>query len=87
MASIPTNTPTLHSIPACLSRGKRLSRDLVGIRRSLGVCFQQNTLFDQLTVLQHLELFSVVKGVRAKDIKDEAARMVRGACLPRAFCS
>lgn len=57
-------------------RGRRLTRDLVGIRRSLGVCFQQNTLFEQLTVTQHLELFAVVKGVRSKDVKDEAARMV-----------
>lgn len=57
-------------------RGRQLSRDLVGIRKSLGVCFQQNTLFDQLTVFQHLQLFAVVKGVEAKDVDDEAARMV-----------
>ena len=57
-------------------RGRTLSSDLVGVRRSLGVCFQQNTLFEQLTVLQHLKLFAVVKGVRAKDVNDEAARMV-----------
>ncbi|CAM9094590.1 unnamed protein product, partial [Laminaria digitata] len=61
---------------AFLIRGKRLSSDLVGVRRSLGVCFQQNTLFDQLTVFQHLQLLAVVKGVRAKDVDDEAARMV-----------
>ncbi|CAN0579737.1 unnamed protein product, partial [Ectocarpus sp. 12 AP-2014] len=35
-----------------------------------------NTLFDQLTVFQHLQLFAVVKGVRARDVDDEAARMV-----------
>lgn len=57
-------------------RGRKLSSDLTGVRRSLGVCFQQNTLFDRLTVLQHLKLFAVVKGVRAKDVDDEAARMV-----------
>ncbi|CAN0295273.1 unnamed protein product, partial [Ectocarpus sp. 13 AM-2016] len=57
-------------------RGRKLTSDLVGIRRSLGVCFQQNTLFDQLTVFQHLQLFAVVKGVRARDVDDEAARMV-----------
>lgn len=57
-------------------RGRKLTSDLVGIRRSLGVCFQQNTLFDQLTVLQHLRLFAVVKGVRPRDVDDEAARMV-----------
>lgn len=57
-------------------RGRKLSSDLAGVRRSLGVCFQQNTLFDQLTVLQHLKLFAVVKGVRAKDVDDETARMV-----------
>ncbi|CAN0398362.1 unnamed protein product, partial [Ectocarpus sp. 13 AM-2016] len=42
-------------------RGRKLTSDLAGIRRSLGVCFQQNTLFDQLTVFQHLQLFAVVK--------------------------
>lgn len=57
-------------------RGRKLSSDLAGVRRSLGVCFQQNTLFGQLTVFQHLRLFAVVKGVRAKDVDDEAARMV-----------
>lgn len=57
-------------------RGRKLSNDLAGVRRSLGVCFQQNTLFAQLTVFQHLRLFAVVKGVRAKDVDDEAARMV-----------
>lgn len=57
-------------------RGRKLSSDLTGVRRSLGVCFQQNTLFAQLTVLQHLQLFAVVKGLRAKDVDDEAARMM-----------
>lgn len=57
-------------------RGRKLSSDLTGVRRSLGVCFQQNTLFAQLTVFQHLQLFAVVKGVRAKHVDDEAARMV-----------
>ena len=42
----------VHTITCCPSRGKKLSTDLAGVRRSLGVCFQQNTLFDQLTVLQ-----------------------------------
>ncbi|CAN0410529.1 unnamed protein product, partial [Hapterophycus canaliculatus] len=57
-------------------RGRKLSSDLVGVRKSLGVCFQQNTLFEQLTVFQHLRLFAVVKGVKAKEVDEEAARMV-----------
>jgi ATP-binding cassette subfamily A (ABC1) protein 3 len=33
------------------------------IRKNLGICPQNNCLFDQLTVLEHLRFFAKVKGV------------------------
>ncbi|CAN0468974.1 unnamed protein product [Discosporangium mesarthrocarpum] len=70
---MPSLIPTLLFFP----RGRRLTRDLRRVRQSLGVCPQQNTLFDSLTVMQHLEVFAVVKGVDARDVQSEADRMVR----------
>uniref|UniRef100_A0A452QTV9 ABC transporter domain-containing protein n=1 Tax=Ursus americanus TaxID=9643 RepID=A0A452QTV9_URSAM len=41
--------------------GKNLQTDLSSIRRELGVCPQQDVLFDNLTVREHLLLFASVK--------------------------
>ena len=41
--------------------GKNLQTDLSSIRRELGVCLQQDVLFDNLTVREHLLLFASVK--------------------------
>ncbi|XP_058390822.1 ATP-binding cassette sub-family A member 13 [Diceros bicornis minor] len=41
--------------------GKNLQTDLSTVRRELGVCPQQNVLFDNLTVLEHLLLFASIK--------------------------
>lgn len=41
--------------------GKNLQTDLATVRRELGVCPQQDVLFDDLTVREHLLLFASVK--------------------------
>ena len=41
--------------------GRNLQTDLSAIRRELGVCLQQDVLFDNLTVLEHLVLFAAIK--------------------------
>ena len=43
--------------------GNDIGRQMDDIRRSLGICPQQNVLFMQLTVLEHLRFFGVVKPV------------------------
>lgn len=49
---------------------------LVGTIFSLVVFFRVGCHRIVLYRLQHLQLLAVVKGVRAKDVDDEAARMV-----------
>ncbi|XP_037693121.1 ATP-binding cassette sub-family A member 13 [Choloepus didactylus] len=44
--------------------GKNLQTDMASIRRELGVCPQQDVLFDNLTVLEHLLLFASIKEPR-----------------------
>lgn len=41
--------------------GKNLQTDLAAVRRELGVCPQQDVLFDTLTVREHLLLFASIK--------------------------
>ncbi|XP_001496596.3 ATP-binding cassette sub-family A member 13 [Equus caballus] len=41
--------------------GKNLQTDLSTVRKELGVCPQQDVLFDNLTVLEHLLLFASIK--------------------------
>uniref|UniRef100_F6YMW2 ABC transporter domain-containing protein n=1 Tax=Ornithorhynchus anatinus TaxID=9258 RepID=F6YMW2_ORNAN len=41
--------------------GKNMQTDLAAIRREMGVCLQQDVLFDNLTVREHLVLFASLK--------------------------
>lgn len=55
---------------------KDISTELDQIRQSLGVCPQHDVLFDNLTVQEHLELYTVFKGVKPKDCEDEINQML-----------
>lgn len=41
------------------------------------MCPQHDILFPELTVLQHLEMFAIFKGVPSKEAKDAAMKMIR----------
>ena len=41
--------------------GHSVKRDINAIRRSLGVCTQQDLLFPKLTVQEHIEFYSQLK--------------------------
>ncbi|XP_072934146.1 cholesterol transporter ABCA5-like [Epargyreus clarus] len=45
--------------------------DMQEIRQMIGVCPQQDVLFDMLSVREHLEFFAAVKGIPGKRIPDE----------------
>ena len=47
----------------CIVMGHSLVRDLASIRRTLGVCPQNNVVFASLTVAEHLDFFAKVKGI------------------------
>ncbi|VCX39993.1 unnamed protein product, partial [Gulo gulo] len=46
--------------------GYDISQQMVQIRKSLGLCPQQNLLFNYLTVSEHLYFYCVVKGIPRK---------------------
>ena len=52
--------------------GKDIRTDLQAIRQDIGICLQHDCLFPDLTVRQHLEFFSRLKGLFRTMSKDEA---------------
>ena len=47
------------------------------IRHSLGICPQYNTLFDWLTVEEHLKFCGLVRGVPQKDLQQSIDDLLR----------
>ena len=45
----------------CLMYGLSICEDVHHIRKSMGVCSQQDVLFDRLTVREHLNLYANLK--------------------------
>nr|KAF6439597.1 ATP binding cassette subfamily A member 3 [Rousettus aegyptiacus] len=56
--------------------GYDISRQMVQIRKSLGLCPQQDLLFNYLTVSEHLYFYGVVKGIPRKMCFLEIDRML-----------
>ena len=56
--------------------GKSILTDMDAIRDSFGICPQHNVLFDRLTVKEHLEFFSALKGVSKEDGEEEIAQLI-----------
>lgn len=48
--------------------GLSIKQDLSNVRKTLGVCPQHDVLWDQLTVMEHLQLFAALKGVPSEMI-------------------
>ena len=48
-----------------------VSENIEKIRKMLGVCPQYNIIYPELTVYEHLYIYSVFKGVKGQDIEDE----------------
>ena len=44
----------------------------------MGICPQQNVLFDNLTVLEHLRFFESIKGVSSSNVEDRAREVGLG---------
>ncbi|XP_071807326.1 uncharacterized protein [Asterias amurensis] len=52
--------------------GKDVMKRLRKIRKDLGVCPQHNALYDQLTVMEHLEMYGRLKGMSLKEIFNQS---------------
>ena len=46
-------------------------------RKILGICPQHDTLFEDLNIREHLEMFSIFKGVRRREVKNEVNKILR----------
>ena len=53
------------------------SNNMGKFRTVLGICPQHDTLFEDLTVREHLEMFSIFKGVEEKKVNDEVNKTLR----------
>ncbi|KAG6587048.1 ATP-binding Cassette (ABC) Superfamily [Phytophthora cinnamomi] len=52
-------------------RGLSLVQDMAEIRQSLGLCFQHDVLYSELTVEEHLLFYGRVKGYRGAALREE----------------
>ncbi|XP_076998257.1 phospholipid-transporting ATPase ABCA3 isoform X2 [Tamandua tetradactyla] len=53
-----------------------ISQDMVQIRKSLGLCPQQDILFDNLTVAEHLYFYAQLKGLPHQKCPEEVRQML-----------
>ena len=53
------------------------SDNMDAFRRKLGICPQHDTLFEDLNIREHLEIFSIFKGVESSKVNDEINRTLR----------
>ncbi|XP_047137876.1 phospholipid-transporting ATPase ABCA3 isoform X1 [Hydra vulgaris] len=56
--------------------GKSIFKEMDRIRDSLGLCPQHNVLFDRLTVREHLEFFTGLKGISKDKARTEIDQML-----------
>lgn len=57
--------------------GKDIRKDINAVRSSIGLCPQHNILFEGLTVREHIEFFSRLKGLHTKDVNREVEKYVQ----------
>lgn len=60
----------------CSVHGFSIRKNMKEIRKSLGICPQQNVLFGRLSVAEHLELYATLKGVKTDDVAEEVQRKI-----------
>ena len=52
------------------------SDNMDSFRKKLGICPQHDILFEDLTIREHLEIFSIFKGVKSNQVKDEVDKIL-----------
>ncbi|MBN3289285.1 ABCA3 protein, partial [Polypterus senegalus] len=57
--------------------GYDISQDMALIRRSLGLCPQHDVLFDNLTVVEHLQFYAQLKGYPSEKMPSEIHHILR----------
>mmetsp|Transcript_19452 Transcript_19452/g.28094 ORF Transcript_19452/g.28094 Transcript_19452/m.28094 type:complete len:2009 (+) Transcript_19452:240-6266(+) len=59
--------------------GKDIRTQMKYIRQEIGICFQHDCLFPQLTVQEHIEFFARLKGMYTRCTREEAREKVKQA--------
>ncbi|XP_029433384.1 ATP-binding cassette sub-family A member 3 [Rhinatrema bivittatum] len=67
--------------------GYEITREMVLIRKSLGLCPQHDVLFDNMTVEEHLSFYSMLKGFPLWKHPEEIERILRILDLQEKRCS
>ncbi|RLN48979.1 hypothetical protein BBJ28_00019753, partial [Nothophytophthora sp. Chile5] len=57
--------------------GMSVNEDMDEMRQSLGICFQHDVLFPELTVEEHLLFFGQIKGYADAELKEVAEKQIR----------
>lgn len=60
-----------------IMRGKDIRYEMNLVRSSLGYCPQHNILFDDLTVREHIEFYSLLKGLKSGKVEKEVKKYVK----------
>jgi ABC-type Na+ transport system ATPase subunit NatA len=60
--------------------GKDIRTQMAEIRHDIGICLQHDCLFHNLTVKEHIQFFSMIKGVYAEATRKEAEEKIT-ACI------
>ncbi|GMF13567.1 unnamed protein product [Phytophthora lilii] len=58
-------------------RGMSINEDMNELRQSLGICFQHDVLFPDLSVEEHLLLFGQIKGYANDELMAVAEKQIR----------
>jgi ABC-type multidrug transport system ATPase subunit len=61
--------------------GKDVASDLAAIRQNLGVCPQEDILWPELTVREHLEIYAALKKVPTENVKAEIEKALKDVGL------
>ena len=61
---------------SALVNGFDIVKEMDQVRRSIGICPQHNVLFDELTVAEHIEFFSILKGLPRSEVQKEVKKIV-----------
>jgi len=61
--------------------GKDIREDMSEIRKNLGVCPQHDILFPDLTVIEHLNMFAMFKGVKSEELAGIVDTMIMSVGL------
>lgn len=62
--------------------GFSITRDRTSARRNLGICMQQDIIWDDVSVQDHLYIFGRLRGASGKKLDDDVQRMLLSLGFP-----